>query len=454
MTSSIESDQVHELASVGQYQDMLPTHGHTYGKASSDGRNSNQVESEYREKLRAHWFASPDGTLIDAPLSSSLDDGFTDCTHSSHPRSNCASPHTGFPAVSAFDSLASQHIPAFTPSCRRWPGAFNISDVITNCSRYSDCPSYIPDTVPLRPAYDELLQLQASTSEPGNSDCVLPALLYSSRSNVPISTPRTTLPAFSTSYSTAFHRYSANSTSTVAVEGDPAATKSTSYGSTTVSRPAPSLFLSKPFYCPKPNCNKRYREPNGLKYHRIHGTCNFAPPKDVKQVQALLASKWSQCQGTKADGEYVEPSFGGISESELREVEREAERLLRPFACGIAECKRRYKNKNGLIYHYRHSSDHGAIGLALLASGRHECLQHTRGKPDHRSKHSTPGRNINVQQQQHRFQMRNRIQPSQTTNNSELIWEIQLQHSGNIISASMPTLGAEKYKPKDAHISR
>ena len=38
----------------------------------------------------------------------------------------------------------------------------------------------------------------------------------------------------------------------------------------------------------------------------------------------------------------------------------------------------------GVGYHYQHSGDHGAIGLALLASGQHECLQHNK------SRHSTP----------------------------------------------------------------
>lgn len=66
--------------------------------------------------------------------------------------------------------------------------------------------------------------------------------------------------------------------------------------------------------------------------------------------------------------------LGTISELELREVEKEAERRLRPFACGISDCPRRYKNMNGLRYHYQHSGDHGAMGLALLASGQHRCL--------------------------------------------------------------------------------
>ena len=38
----------------------------------------------------------------------------------------------------------------------------------------------------------------------------------------------------------------------------------------------------------------------------------------------------------------------------------------------------------GIGYHYQHSGDHGAIGLALLASGQHECLQHNK------SRHATP----------------------------------------------------------------
>lgn len=43
---------------------------------------------------------------------------------------------------------------------------------------------------------------------------------------------------------------------------------------------------------------------------------------------------------------------------------------------------------NGLRYHYQHSGDHGAIGLALLASGQHECLSHAH--KGGASRHSTP----------------------------------------------------------------
>jgi hypothetical protein len=181
-------------------------------------------------------------------------------------------------------------------------------------------------------------------------------------------------------------------------------------------------FMSKPFRCPKPNCNKSFRRANGLKYHMTHGSCNFVPPKDLEYVKDLLerrrrereqqaaqgagltrsvslgsvptpsGSSSSGCATPLSQNSTEDPSTPGthlsstsnlsltysdlsnISESDLREVEAEAERRLRPFACGVGECMRRYKNMNGLRYHYLHSGDHGSVGLALLASGQHECL--------------------------------------------------------------------------------
>lgn len=73
-----------------------------------------------------------------------------------------------------------------------------------------------------------------------------------------------------------------------------------------------------------------------------HGSCNFAPPKDLEALQALLAEKGV---GVGADGA---TRGAQMSEGEMREVEREAERRLRPFACGVGDCQRRYKNMNGL----------------------------------------------------------------------------------------------------------
>lgn len=174
---------------------------------------------------------------------------------------------------------------------------------------------------------------------------------------------------------------------------------STSSLSNAALRATSSLLLSKPFKCPKPNCNKSYKQANGLKYHITHGSCNFAPPKDLEHVKDLLERKrrdkereavengtliqnGTLTRSTSLDGTESPASLLiatdypdlSITETELREVEREAERRLRPYACGVGDCQRRYKNMNGLRYHYQHSGEHGAVGLAMLASGQHECL--------------------------------------------------------------------------------
>jgi len=196
-----------------------------------------------------------------------------------------------------------------------------------------------------------------------------------------------------------------------------------------------------------------------------------------------LASKRSQRQAAEANGEEVDPaSFGVISEGEMREVEREAERRLRPFACGVADCQRRYKNMNGLRYHYQHSGDHGAIGLALLASGQHECLQHAHGKSAHNSRHSTPGRGSGggsssappQTQQQHQLQLQNQqhyhqqqqqqsqmqaqqmnysssAQPQQFIHSQHQ--QAQPQQFGNTMTAPMAMPSAGMYMSRDAYMS-
>ncbi|RPD60323.1 hypothetical protein L227DRAFT_611282 [Lentinus tigrinus ALCF2SS1-6] len=63
---------------------------------------------------------------------------------------------------------------------------------------------------------------------------------------------------------------------------------------------------------------RSYKQANGLKHHGTHGSCNC---------------------------------------------------LWWPHACGVGDCPR-------LLCHYTDSGDHGTIGLALLASGQPECLQH------------------------------------------------------------------------------
>lgn len=172
--------------------------------------------------------------------------------------------------------------------------------------------------------------------------CVSPALLEHSANNTPEGTQassRVASPALqrrNIAAARASTSVSGAAASTPRASSSRAPGLNTPHASTTLSRPATALLLSKPFKCPKPNCNKRYKQANGLKYHIIHGSCDFAPPKELEQIQALLDRK-------RKDG-----NDKPMSEAELREVEREAERRLRPYACGVGECQRRYKSMTGL----------------------------------------------------------------------------------------------------------
>ncbi|KAJ7074658.1 hypothetical protein C8F01DRAFT_32293 [Mycena amicta] len=153
------------------------------------------------------------------------------------------------------------------------------------------------------------------------------------------------------------------------------------------------LLPHKPFRCPKPHCSKSYKQANGLKYHMTHGSCSYGPAKDVEAVRALLERKRAAAAAASANtSEDDSPSTPSsaqptasvsatpavpaaqqpttLSQAEINEVEAR----MRPYACGVGDCARRYKNMNGLRYHYQHSGDHGAVGLGLLAGGLHGCL--------------------------------------------------------------------------------
>ena len=247
----------------------------------------------------------------------------------SQPPSECPSP------VSAFDTAT------VLPSRASTMSAFSQTqhDSFSPYTGYSD---YSTVTSPLQ-ASQEITS--ASSSQPGSPySCVPPTLLYSPSSITPANTPsssRVASPVTAQGQTQAsYHPLSAQASTSASASTSPSPT-STPRASTTLSRPASSLLLSKPFRCPKPNCNKSYKQANGLKYHMTHGSCNFAPPKDLEALQALLAEKGVVVNGNERSGVQ-------ITEGELREVEREAERRLRPFACGVGDCQRRYKNMNGL----------------------------------------------------------------------------------------------------------
>lgn len=228
--------------------------------------------------------------------------------------------------------------------------------------------------------------------------CVPPALLFSN-APTPESTPSTSRvpsPTQVASKKSGSGKQPPSASGTASPSSASASSSAMRTSSSLARATTTSLLLSKPFKCPKPNCNKSYKQANGLKYHITHGSCNFAPPKDLEHVQALLERKRrdkAAAEGvTLPEGEHSTdaspsgsgvnsplsqtfPDFDQISEADLREVEIEAEKRFKPFACTVGDCTRRYKNMNGLRYHYQHTGEHGAIGLGLLASGQHECLK-------------------------------------------------------------------------------
>ena len=295
--------------------------------------------------------SSPPDTPISTPLSSYPSGTFP----GSHPGSQCSSPHPA--PVSAFETTTvlpsrSGHSPlsvGFPPATRSMGGVQGRPEEAFNAyAGYSDYSAMMPGTVastsrPTVPNADGSAVADPSAYPPRS--CVPPALLHHSAGNTPEGTPassRVASPALRNAAAALSSTSVASATGSGQNASSSGSSSSTPRASTTLSRPATSLLLSKPFKCPKPNCNKSYKQANGLKYHITHGSCNFAPPKDLEQIQALLESK-------RKDGN-DEP----MSEAELREVEREAERRLRPYACGVGDCQRRYKNMNGLRMYTSH----------------------------------------------------------------------------------------------------
>ncbi|CAO3576578.1 unnamed protein product [Absidia cylindrospora] len=69
------------------------------------------------------------------------------------------------------------------------------------------------------------------------------------------------------------------------------------------------LYADKPYKCLVQGCDKAYKNPNGLKYHKEHGHCSLGEDNDIPK----------------------------------------------PYQCTIGECGKRYKNLNGLKYHIEHS---------------------------------------------------------------------------------------------------
>ncbi|KAK0528867.1 Transcriptional regulator of ribosomal biogenesis proteins [Tilletia horrida] len=165
-----------------------------------------------------------------------------------------------------------------------------------------------------------------------------------------------------------------------------------------------STLDSKPFKCPEPGCDKAYKQMNGLKYHKLHGHCNQnnLPPSLQTQAAHLKNVNGSGSmpnspiaarkpgmpgdarQGTPGvNGDMAEPSTptgsapgsprsnlaaGGSASAAAAAAAAAAVHATpeKMYLCQVGSCGKRYKNLNGLRYHYLHSGSHGLLGLQLL----------------------------------------------------------------------------------------
>lgn len=83
---------------------------------------------------------------------------------------------------------------------------------------------------------------------------------------------------------------------------------------------------NKPYRCSITGCDKAYKNPNGLKYHNLHGHCS-----------------------------------NGLGEGDNPES--------KPYVCTFLECGKRYKNLNGLKYHIEHTHPNLIAALRAHQSG-------------------------------------------------------------------------------------
>lgn len=149
--------------------------------------------------------------------------------------------------------------------------------------------------------------------------------------------------------------------------------------------------IDKPYKCPAPGCDKAYKQMNGLKYHRLHGHCNQNNLPITAQAAAQpptihisTNSTTSSPQPESADGIKTEdgvatpqmsspssPTLTANSSPDPASPATQAPIALgdRLYICQVGACGKRYKNLNGLRYHYLHSGSHGLLGLQLLQSG-------------------------------------------------------------------------------------
>ncbi|KAF9964947.1 Transcriptional regulator of ribosomal biogenesis protein [Mortierella alpina] len=106
---------------------------------------------------------------------------------------------------------------------------------------------------------------------------------------------------------------------------------------------------NKPYRCAVPGCDKAYKNPNGLKYHNLHGhSSSSSSSTSTSSATSSSGAGSGDATGTGDGGEGMEN---------------------KPYVCTFLECGKRYKNLNGLKYHIEHTHPNFMAALRAHQSG-------------------------------------------------------------------------------------
>ncbi|PWN31823.1 uncharacterized protein FA14DRAFT_192877 [Meira miltonrushii] len=142
----------------------------------------------------------------------------------------------------------------------------------------------------------------------------------------------------------------------------------------------PGALGDRPYKCTSPGCDKAYKQMNGLKYHRLHGQCNQNNLPPQQQLSAVVNDNANAVAAsansikidsapptpTSENGDESPTSSSPDSKSSMELGPGALAKGEKMYICQVGACGKRYKNLNGLRYHYLHSGSHGLLGLQLL----------------------------------------------------------------------------------------
>jgi hypothetical protein len=175
--------------------------------------------------------------------------------------------------------------------------------------------------------------------------------------------------------------------------------KKSSYSHDRYLRQAASLslfsLLTRSIKCPNSGCAKAYKNQAGLQWHLEKGNCDPRPSKILQLARDLVEQKKEERKCKPVDATEmallqlrVQSGFcsmraevaveHGITEDDVRDIEKQLAMQGRPWACGVETCTCRYKELNGLRVHWRKSGEHDRKGFALFQSGQHEAINRMR----------------------------------------------------------------------------